>query len=160
MWNCNSKSSHFGLLLLRVVIGAFFLMAGLGKLQATPEMQEMVWWAAHLAGLTFLTKTTWFRVATYGEIVTWALLVLGLRTRIASILGFIIMLFAINMMGRNFNMMDPQNAMVPGLFALILLALAFIWWGSRSLWHVFKKKPMCGCCSTGCSCNDCDWCNQ
>lgn len=142
--SCRPVGKHIstGLLILRVVIGVLIFMSWVGKFQATPEMQDMIGSAAHLMGLTFMTKVAWFYVAQRAEIIGWLLLILGRWTRLWALLGLVTMVVAMNMLGWNLDMTSPVNAMTPALFALIFLVILFTGPGKFSLagWCCIRCK--------------------
>ncbi len=163
-WSC----LNIWLFLLRVGFWLLFLWSWIGKFQATPEMQQMIGGAGHLLGLTFLSATTWFHIAQWGEIIGWALLILGWGTKLGSFLLLVIMIAIMNMKGWNFDMMSPNNAVYDWVFALVALSLWFTGPGKWSLGGCCSSKSMMvganvckdGCCSdkANCECGDCDAC--
>lgn len=165
---CCAKPSKINawLLILRVATWLFFVMAGIGKFQATPEMQEMIGWAAHLLGLTFLPALVWFQIAQWAEIIAWVLLVLWLFTRVGASLLLLVMLVAMNMKWWNIDMMSANNAVLDAFLAVIAISLSLMGgWKWSVAWLFSKKcdpeaKASCGCCAAGCTCGDCPDCKK
>lgn len=157
---CANKPSYInrGLLLLRVTIWWIFLYHWITKFGAPAEAIEFVWWAAHQLWLTFLSKSVWFEIVKYAEVLLWALLVLGFWTKKAAGILFIIMLVAMNSKGWTF-----PGAELETVLALVLLSLCMTGPGARSLSGCCDYKPaVCddSCCSNkgSCECGDCDAC--
>jgi uncharacterized membrane protein YphA (DoxX/SURF4 family) len=107
-----------GILIIRLLIGGLFLYAGIMKIPMATEMAPFVGWAAHALGLTFLSLTAWFWIVVVAEILAGALFVAGLFTRFASFLVIIIMLVAMNAMGRGW-----MQIQIPFMMLVIAVAL-------------------------------------
>lgn len=110
---------------IRVIAGALLLLAWLGKFggdmsQLGAAAPWLLWF------LDFLPNSARGWVATIGEILAGAWLLLWYKTRLAGLLWFIIMIFAWNAIGWS---LDPKL-----LFILIWSAIAaFLWGGDFSL---------------------------
>ncbi|MFA7284285.1 MAG: DoxX family protein [Candidatus Absconditabacterales bacterium] len=157
---CKSHPGHLntGLLLMRVAVGALFIMHGLMKFGATPEMVQFIGGAAHQIGLSFLSIETWFEIVKYSEVIGGGLLILGLFPRLASAVLLIIMLTASHIKGR-----DIKKAELDILFAAILTSMYFTGAGRFALGALFHKSSSeCSndCCKdkANCACGDCDCC--
>lgn len=115
---------------IRVIAGILLLLAWLGKFGG--DMSQL--WAAApglLWFLDFLPNSTRGWIATIGEILAGAWLLLGYKTRLAGLLWLIIMIFAWNALGWS---MDPKL-----LITLIWSAIAaFLWGGDFSLESFLK----------------------
>lgn len=116
MKTCCNKS--FGILIIRLLIGGLFLYAGIMKIGMADQMIPFVGGAAHAIGLTFLSMTAWYWIVTVAEILAGALFVIGLFTRFASLLVVIIMLVAMNTMGRGW-----MQIQIPFMLMVIAIAL-------------------------------------
>lgn len=137
MKNCKHGNSIW-LLVLRLGFGAFLLMGGIMKIMH-PEMADMIWWAAHALGLTFLSTTVWFWLAAIGETLAGFLFVIGACLPIASLLTIIIMIVAF------FGALhgDMQQGMSAITFFIAALGLAFTGPGAWSI------KALCTKCKDG-----------
>lgn len=135
-------NKNIGLLIIRLGIGIIFLMGGVMKVTgAGPDMIAMVGGAAHTIGLTFLSQTVWFWLATIGELVAGVLLIIGFLVPVASFLIVIIMAVAFAAMGyANMQMMGMPIIM----YAVVALGLGFTGPGMWSLKGLCCKK----CCGT------------
>lgn len=96
---CKTKKTV--LTILSLALGLGMLIFGLMKFGAPIEMQEWIGGAAHQAGLTFLSISTWFWIATIGEIIAGILLLIGCSKgkKAGALLTIIIMLVALNSTG-------------------------------------------------------------
>lgn len=130
---CNTTSSVVWL--VRILLGAAMIFFWASKFGMWPEGQAMIWWAAHLVWLTFLSATTWFWIAVIGEVVAWVLLLFWWKTKIWALLTLLIMVFAWNFTGWDLNI----NAIAVSLAAIIVLV-----WGPGK-WACDKK--CCGGCT-------------
>lgn len=136
-------NKNIGLLIIRLGMGAMFLMAGIMKLTAiTPDMIAQIGGAAHSVGLTFLSQTARFWIASVAEVVAGVLLVIGFFVPVASFLIIVIMAVAFAAMGY-----DMQMGMPLLMFAVTALGLGFTGPGKWSL------KGLCckSCCGAACS---------
>lgn len=139
---CCKKS--LGLLIIRLGLGVFLLMGGIGKIMgATPEMMNMIGGAAHNLGLTFLSTDVWFRLAASGEVIAGLCLILGIFLPLAALLTVIIMIVAF--VGA--HGMDMQKGMVDIIFLTTALGLGFAGPGKYSL-----KSLLCKSCDSTCTC--------
>ena len=88
------------ILLIRIIVGAIFIIHGLPKLiNANEGMAGFVGGAFHNLGLTFLDPAQWLFVLGLGEVVLGALLILGLFVSFVAPILAIIMLGAMNVKG-------------------------------------------------------------
>lgn len=116
MKTCCHKS--LGILVIRLLIGWIFLYHGIMKITMIDQMIPFIWWAADGLWLTFLSATTWFWIVSISEILAGTLLVIGLFTRLASFLVILIMLVAMNTMGRGWMQIE-----LPFILMVIAIAL-------------------------------------
>lgn len=114
----NYCNKSLGLLIIRFLIGWLFLYAGIMKVPGAEQMAPFIGGAAQAVGLTFFSATAWFWIVTISEIVIGVLFIVGLFTRLASIIAIIIMLVAMNTLGRSW-----MQIQVP--FILFVIAVAF-----------------------------------
>jgi uncharacterized membrane protein YphA (DoxX/SURF4 family) len=89
-----SYSHHTGLFLLRLVLATVFMFHFLPKLAATEQMVAFIWGAPHMLGLDFLPVSVWFYLALVGELFIVISALLGILTRLWSVVLFIVMIFA------------------------------------------------------------------
>lgn len=125
-------------------MGVIFLMAGVMKLMAvSPEMVAQVGGAAHTIGLTFLSQTVWFWIASIAEVLAGVLLIAGFLVPVASFLIIVIMAVAFASMGYNMQMGMPLI-----MYAITALGLGFT---GPGMWSV---KGLCckGCSATAKAC--------
>jgi len=124
--------------IIRVVAGILLLLAWLGKFGGMPGNIDFVWGAAGklIPFLEVLPNNVWFRVATLGEILAGAALILGYKTKLAGIVWAIIMLFAWNATGWG---MDPK------LLTILIGSLLTVFMGpgdfslDKMLWGALGK---------------------
>lgn len=110
------------------------------------QMIPFVGGAAHAIGLTFLSMNAWFWIVVVSEILAGALLVVGLFTRLASILIIIIMLVAMNSLGRTW-----MQIQIPFMMLVIAVALftsgpgrySLSVWGNCTRWICGTGNGMC-----------------
>ncbi len=108
--------------IIRVVAGILLLLAWLAKFGGMPWNIDFVGWAAGqlLPFLEIIPNTIWFWIATLGEILAGAALILWYKTRNAALIAAVIMIFAWNATGWG---MDPKL-----LFILIWSLLTLFMW--------------------------------
>ena len=108
-----------GLLILRLVIGWIFVYHGITKFGHIDQMSGFVWGAIQAIGLTFLSVKARLIVIASGEILAGLLFILGIFTRVASVIVLIIMIGAMHTKGRSFDLMEIDiilAGMALGLF--------------------------------------------
>ena len=139
---------HTGLLILRVVLGAYFVIHGILKFQ---NMEGTIAFFASLGFASFFA----YLVATL-ETLGGFLLAIGLFTRVSAVLLSVVMLVAI------FKVKLPMGGLMgielEVLYLAGLLSLLFVGSGRYSMKGAFCK---CNSCKTDCdcsatTCNNCD----
>jgi putative oxidoreductase len=129
-----SYSHHVGLLIVRIILAGIFLYHGLGKIGAGPDVMGFVGGAAHSLGLTFLSTTVWFYVATAFEVIGAALILFGAWTRIGAIMIFLVMVAAMNAKGWAWSKIEMD-----AILAMLAVALYIAGPGKYSI-----CKECCG----------------
>lgn len=126
------------ILLIRIIVGAIFIIHGLPKLiNANEGMAGFVGGAFHSLGLTFLDPAQWLFVLGLGEVVLGVLLILGLFVSFVAPILAIIMLGAMNVKGWDWDKIE-LDAVLCGL----AVALTVSGSGRFALQALFCKK----CC--------------
>jgi putative oxidoreductase len=136
----SDESVSLGLLLARLPMGLFFLVAGVKKLHGgvngfVETFQSYIpHWAPPEAGVRYL------QLVPYLEVAVGAMLVLGLLTRLAGLIGA---LMVISYMVAVTGVRDPQLPFHPNMIYLgVLLTLFFAGPGKLSLdGFLFAKRP-------------------
>lgn len=120
-WKSLGKYRDFGLLLLRVGIGAMFVMHGLPKLMGGPDKWTQLGGAMQFVGISFM-PVAWGLAAALSEFVGGVLLVLGLLFRPACLCLTLTMAVAASMhLGKGEGLMAASHAIELGiLFAALL----------------------------------------
>ncbi len=131
-------------LVLRILVGALFIMWGIGKLGAVPaENIAMIWWAFHNLGLTFFDAATWTTILWAGELLIWLCLVLGLMTRTAAVFAIIILIGAMNTLG--WATSGEYNIWMPLALAIASAIIIWLTAGQYSLdFRCCKGGSCCG----------------
>jgi putative oxidoreductase len=120
-WKFLGKYRDFGLLLLRVGIGAMFVMHGLPKLMGGPDKWTQLGGAMQYLGISFL-PIAWGLAAALSEVVGGLLLVFGLLFRPACLFLTLTMAVAANMhLGKGEGLMAASHAIELGLLFFSLL---------------------------------------
>lgn len=114
-WKFLGKYRDFGLLLLRVGIGAMFVMHGLPKLMGGPEKWTQLGGAMQYIGISFM-PVAWGLAATLSEFLGGILLVLGVLFRPACLLLTVTMAVAASMhLGKGEGLMAASHAIELGI---------------------------------------------
>jgi len=120
-WKFLNKYRDFGLLLLRLGIGAMFLFHGWPKLAGGPETWAKVGGAMRFAGVQAL-PTLWGLAAAVSEFGGGICLLLGFLFRPAALLLAITMAVAANMhLGKGEGVLAASHAIELGILFLSLL---------------------------------------
>lgn len=136
----NKKTLSQALMVLRILLGIAMIYFGATKFGADANKMAFIGWAAYGLGLTFLSTTTWFWVATIGEILAWILLIMGkCYTKYGAGLTLIIMIFVGNAIGWNFA--DPMFSSV------FFLSIVVLWLD----WYLCESCDDKTCCGGSCS---------
>ena len=120
-WKALGKYRDFGLLFMRLGIGAMFVMHGLPKLMAGPDKWTQLGGAMQYLGISFL-PIAWGLAAALSEVVGGLLLVFGLLFRPACLFLTLTMAVAANMhLGKGEGLMAASHAIELGLLFVSLL---------------------------------------
>lgn len=148
-WCCGENMAAFGLLALRLAVGAIFIYHGWGKLA---DMDKTI---AGFGMMGFPLPAFFAWLVALVEFVGGIALVLGVYTKEVAKLLAIIMLVAILKvhLGGGFKGMEYQLALLGGS-----LALAGVGAGK---WRLLKRESCCmkkgekedGCCGGSCKCD-------
>ncbi|GAB3930880.1 DoxX family protein [Mucilaginibacter myungsuensis] len=121
---------NFGLLIIRVGLGAMFIFHGLPKLQGGPEMWNGIGMSMQNIGIKFL-PTVWGFLAAATETFGGALLILGLAFRPACILlTFNMIIAALFHFGKGDGWMGAAHAVES---AIVFAGLIFVGPGKYSV---------------------------
>jgi putative oxidoreductase len=125
---------HWGYLIIRIGVGALFVIHGFSKVMGGPS--SWIWLGNQMAhlGITFL-PIVWGALAAFTELVCGAMLIFGLSTRLAAFLIGCVMVVALVM---HLNTGDPYSKYSYPLMVLIIMAGIFIA-GSGDYYSVDKK---------------------
>lgn len=122
------RNTNLGILILRLSIGILMLLHGIAKLNSINHIKNM------------LNKSNLPDILAYGvfigEIIAPLLIIIGYRTRLASLIFCINCLFIIYLGGYSISGLTPYggwSAKLPGLFLFGGLALFFTGGGAYSL---------------------------
>lgn len=128
------RCRDFGIFLLRVVLGLAFIYHGYGKI-FSPE--KWAWLGSQMPLIEYYSfmKPSFGFLASISEFFGGILLILGLGTRIASILISFTMFVAFN-----FHLSKNEAFELPLMYALVLLSLCFINSDKFSLDHKLQKN--------------------
>jgi putative oxidoreductase len=119
--NVPGKYRDFGLLILRVGIGAMFVSHGLPKMLGGPEMWKKVGGAMTYVGIDFV-PVAWGFMAAFAETIGGACLVLGLFFRIACLFLLATMSVAATMhLGKGEGLKAASHAIEAGILFFSLL---------------------------------------
>ncbi len=131
---------------LRLLIWVGMLAMGIMKLNVTPDMITMVGGAWHQMWLTFLSMSTWFWIATLGEIIAWLFLVSGCckLTKIGAWLTVVIMIFALNSLWWT----TPDTVLA---WVFFVIAASILVWGRGA--RCFCTCAACKTCTDGSCCS-------
>ena len=147
-WN-----SGYGLLILRLALGFAFIVHGLAHLNATMGTVAQF-------GMVGINSAALAYMATYGELLAGGLLILGVFTRIASLIIVVVMIVALCVkLKLNIAYLGGYELDI----AYLASALAIMFSGSGAL-SLGKKFCGCGKCevwrhdSCGCECGSCSTC--
>lgn len=121
---------------IRILLGAVMLYFWIMKFSADADMIAFIWWAAHGMWLTFLSLTTWFWIATIGEILAWLMLLFGWHTKWGAILALIIMFFAYSATG--WDIIGNYKSLIVTIASLVIL------FSGSGDWAICPED---GCCS-------------
>ncbi len=120
-WKFLGKYRDFGLLLLRLGIGAMFVLHGLPKLQGGPEKWTQLGGAMQYLGIGFM-PLAWGLAAALSEFLGGILLVLGVLFRPACLFLTATMAVAATMhLGKGDGLMGASHAIELGILFLSLL---------------------------------------
>lgn len=124
------KYRDFGLLLLRLGLGAAFIFHGYPKMAGGPEFWEQVGGAMGIFGVDVF-PVVWGFLAAFAELVGGVLLILGLFFRPAAFLLLCTMIVAASY---HLDKGDPFNtALRPMELAVVFLGLLFVGPGRHSV---------------------------
>ncbi|BCR06950.1 quinol oxidase [Desulfuromonas versatilis] len=130
MWKSLGKYRDFGLLLLRVGVGAMFLLHGGPKLLGGPERWEKLGAAMNYLGV-YKFPVVWGALAGASEFFGGLCLILGLFFRPACLVLAFTMAVAANMhLGRGDGLQGASHAIEVGI---LFLSLVFIGPGRHSV---------------------------
>ncbi len=130
MWKSLGKYRDFGLLLLRVGVGAMFLFHGLPKLLGGPARWEKLGAAMGYLGI-YAAPVVWGFLAGASEFFGGLCLILGLFFRPAALLLAITMAVAANMhLARGDGLQGASHAIEAGI---LFFSLIFIGPGRHSV---------------------------
>jgi putative oxidoreductase len=134
----SSNFQNFGLLVLRLGIGAAFILHGLPKLAGGPELWAQLGAATGAAGIHFL-PAFWGFMAAFAEFFGGVCLIAGLFTRVFSVLLTATMAVAATMhLSKGDDFTVASHAIEMGV---VFLSLMFMGPGRISLdWLLFRKK--------------------
>lgn len=120
-WKFLGKYRDFGLLLLRLGIGAMLVMHGLPKLMGGPDKWTQLGGAMQYLGISFM-PLAWGLAAALSEFLGGILLLLGVLFRPACLLLAITMAVAASMhLGKGEGLMAASQAMELGILFVSLL---------------------------------------
>jgi putative oxidoreductase len=124
-------SANLGLLIIRVGLGAMFIVAhGLPKLLGGPERWKAVGSAMSYLGVRF-APTAWGFAAALAEFGGGILLILGLFTRFASAsMAFVMLVATMQHLGRGEPLLRASHPIEVGV---VLVGLALVGAGAYSL---------------------------
>lgn len=130
----NSRQSgagvDFGLLVIRLGVGAMFMVFGWGKLQGGPTMWENVGGAMKTVGIT-AWPVFWGFMAMAAELLGGAMLFLGLLVRpFAALMCFTMVMATVMLISNGKPMMDYAHALD---MAIVFLGLVFAGGGRFAL---------------------------
>lgn len=125
------RSTNLGLLIIRIGIGAMFILAhGLPKLLGGPARWKAVGGAMSNLGITF-APTLWGFAAAMAEFGGGFLLIVGLFTRFASsAMAFTMLVATLQHLARGDTLLQSSHPIEVGV---VLLGLAFLGAGAYSL---------------------------
>jgi putative oxidoreductase len=131
------KLQDIGLLVLRVGIGAMFMVHGIPKLQSGPVAWEGLGKAMGVFGIT-VAPMFWGFMAAVSEAVGGLLLVLGVLVRPACLFLAITMVVAAGMhLSQGDGLMGASHAIEAGI---VFLSLIFIGGGTYTVMKLFKRS--------------------
>lgn len=129
-WKSLGKYRDFGLLLLRVGLGAMFVMHGLPKLMGGPDKWTQLGGATEFVGFFFM-PIAWGLAAALSEFLGGILLVLGVWFRPACLFLTLTMAVAASMhLGKGEGLMAASHALELGI---VFASLLFIGPGRFSI---------------------------
>ncbi len=130
VWDKVVRNADVGLLIIRVVLGAMFMLHGAPKLFGGPERWVQIGQAMGGFGITF-APAFWGFMAAFAEFVGGACVVLGLFFRTATLLIFITMVVATRMLlKKGGGLLGASQPIEDGI---VFLGLTFIGPGRYSL---------------------------
>lgn len=136
--DCHGKCSQWGLLILRVVVGAIFISHGYGKLTGSPSLEMF---SGMLGGMGWPMPMFFAWVVALTEFLGGIALVLGIFVKPASYLLAFVMLVALAQV-KKFDVFGKGEID----FALLGASLAIAMLGSGK----YSTAAMtCGCCKEG-----------
>ncbi|MDI9257932.1 DoxX family protein [Flavobacterium sedimenticola] len=133
----NDESIHFGLLLIRVLIGITFIIHGFPKLTGGVETWTFLGGTMKNIGIDFL-PAFWGLLCAVAEFFGGILLILGIFTRVASIALFLTMIIATIFHISNNDPFDVSSHAIED--AIVFLGLFFTGAGVYSLDNKWLKK--------------------
>jgi putative oxidoreductase len=134
-----NKLAHIGLLVVRIGIGASFLLVhGVPKVIGGPDKWEQLGGAMGALGISF-APTFWGFMAAITEALGGLLLILGLGTRYASIfLAFVMVVAAAMHLGAGDGVAGASHAIELGI---VFIGLILIGSGRYSVDNMLGRKP-------------------
>lgn len=145
LFSSHAVCSQTGLAILRIALGVLFLSAGIMKLMDMPMV------VGYFASMGLSAAIAW--IVSIAEVIAGAALVLGIFTRIASLVIIVIMVVASIIMAKTTGFLSAEPTIFYAIAGLVVLLSGS---GMCSLASKMCKGGCSGCtCSAGaCDCKD------